>query len=128
MDQLSNAEKLHITDGFVIWVMGRSIEETGLLDPLPEGAEVVEERGEDEHDSVDAAILFVDDRAQLISDLDDLLPQVGSIPVVWICFPPSSRSDVDTDTVSELVADYGWLPVETKSLDETWEAVRVLQD
>ena len=126
MTETTNAEKLHITDGFVVWVIGRTVEETSLLDPLPEGAETVEHRDEDEPD-IDAAILFVDNRAHLIDELDEVLPQLGSIPVVWISYPVGGRSDIDVEAIGELVADYGWHPVEETSLDESWSAVRLLQ-
>ena len=129
MTETSNAEKLHISDGFVVWIIGQSVEETTLLDPLPEGAETIEERDEDteEHESIDAALLFVDNRTELIEQLDEVLPQLGSIPVVWITYPIGERSDVDAEGIQELIADYGWHTVEGVDLDETWAAVRLLQ-
>ncbi|MCW2801761.1 MAG: hypothetical protein JWQ70_3233 [Aeromicrobium sp.] len=126
MTETSNAEKLRITDGFVVWVIGRNVEETTLLDPLPEGVETVEHRDEDEPEVIDAAILFVEDRNQLAEQLDEVLPRIGSIPLVWVSFPVSS-SRIDTDVIGELVADYGWHPIEITALDETWSAVRLLQ-
>jgi len=127
MTETTNAEKLHITNGFVVWVVGRTVEETALLDPLPEGAEAVEERDEDDPDTIDAAILFVDSRTELVDHLDEVLPQLGSIPVVWISYPLGYRSDVDAAMIEELVSDYGWRTVEELALDETWSAVRILQ-
>jgi hypothetical protein len=129
MTETSNAEKLHISDGFVVWIIGQSIEETTLLDPLPEGAETIEERDDDtgEHESIDAALLFVDNRTELIEQLDEVLPQLGSIPVVWITYPIGERSDVDAEGIQELIADYGWRTVEGVDLDETWAAVRLQQ-
>jgi len=127
MTETTNAEKLHITDGFVVWVIGRTVEEIALLDPLPEGAETVEQRDEDEPDIIDAAILFGDSRTELLDQLDEVLPQLGSIPVVWIAYPTVGRSSMDVETIAEMVAVYGWHPVESVSLDETWSAVRLLQ-
>ena len=127
MTETSNAEKLHITDGFVVWIIGQSIEETTLLDPMPEGAETIEDRDEDEPDSIDAALLFVENRAALVDQLDEVLPRLGSIPIVWITYPIGNRSDVDADSIQELIADYGWHTVEGTDLDETWSAVRLLQ-
>lgn len=127
MSETTNAEKLRITDGFVVWVVGRTVEETALLDPLPEGAEVVEQRDEDDPERIDAAIVFVESRAELVDDLDEVLPQLGSIPVVWISYPLGHRSDIDAEKVDELVEEFGWRAVENVSLDETWSAVRILQ-
>ncbi len=129
MTEMSNAEKLHITDGFVVWIIGQSIEETTLLDPMPEGAETIEDRQDDEEqpDSIDAALLFVQDRTDLVDHLDDVLPRLGSIPIVWVTYPVRGRNDIDADGIQELVAEYGWQTVERANLDETWSAVRLLQ-
>lgn len=122
----SSAEKLRISDGFVVWVIGTSVEETSVLDPMPEGAEMIEVRDEEEPESVDAAIVFADDRVQLADSFDDVLPQLGSIPVVWISYPIRS-SEIDEDAIQELIADYGWYAVESILLDETWAGLRIEQ-
>lgn len=126
MTETSNAEKLRISDGFVVWIIGSSIEGASVIDPLPEGAVMIESRTEDEPDSVDAAIVFADDRTQLADSFDDALPQLGSIPLVWITYP-FRDADVDEDTIQELTADYGWYAVESVVLDDTWAALRVEQ-
>ena len=127
MTDMTNAEKLRIGDGFVVWVIGASVEETSLLDPLPESAETIEARDEDEPDNVDAAILITDNRSALADDFDEVLPQLGSIPIVWITYPLNGRSDLDEATLQDLIGDYGWQAVESIALDETWAAMRILQ-
>lgn len=130
MTETSIADKLRITEGYVVWVIGQSVEETALLDPLPEGAVAIERRDDDEDDEadlIDGAILFVESREQLIDDLDEFLPQLGSIPVVWICFPISGRTEIEAETISELVADYGWHTVEHVPLDDAWSGIRLEQ-
>jgi len=127
MTETTNAEKLRIGDGFVVWIIGASVEETSLLDPLPEGAETIEVRDEDEPENVDAAILVTDDRTALTGDFDEVLPQLGSIPIVWITYPLTGHSDLDEDTLQDLIGDYGWSAVESIALDETWAAMRILQ-
>ena len=127
MAELTNAEKLRISDGFVVWIIGSSVEETSVLDPMPEGAEMIEQLSEDDdRESVDAAILFADDRTALADSFDDVLPQLGSIPLVWISYPIRD-ADIDEDAIQELTADYGWYAVESIILDETWAALRVEQ-
>lgn len=133
MTETTIAEKLRITEGYVIWVIGQSVEETALLDPLPEGAVAIE-RGDgdgddesDESDLIDGAILFVESQAQLIDDLDEFLPQLGSIPVVWICYPIGGRTEVSDDTIGLLVSDYGWQVVEHVPLDDSWSGARLEQ-
>ena len=123
---VTNAEKLRISDGFVVWIIGTTVEENSLLDPMPEGAEMIESRNEEEPESVDAAIVFADDRTQLADSFDDVLPQLGSIDVVWISFPVRDAG-VDEDSIQELVADYGWYAVESILLDDAWAALRIEQ-
>ena len=127
MIETTNAEKLRIGDGFVVWIIGSTVEETSLLDPLPEGAETIEQRDEDEPENVDAAILITDNRTALADDFDEVLPQLGSIPIVWITYPLTGHSDLDEDTLQDLLADYGWSAIESIALDETWAAMRILQ-
>jgi len=126
MTELTNAEKLRISDGFVVWIIGSSVEETSVLDPMPEGAEMIETRDEDDPESVDAAILFADDRTRLADSFDDVLPQLGSIPVVWVAYA-IREDDIDEDSIQELVADYGWFAEESILLDDTWAALRIEQ-
>lgn len=130
MTETNIADKLRITEGYVVWVIGQSVEETALLDPLPEGAVAIEQRSDDDDDEpdlIDGAILFVESRAQLVDDLDEFLPQLGSIPVVWICFPVSGRAEIDAQAIGQLVADYGWHTVEHVPLDDAWSGVRLEQ-
>jgi hypothetical protein len=122
------AAQLRIGEGFAVWVIGATVEETALLDPLPEGAQTVEVRDEDDHETLDAAIFFADNRISLAEDFDEVLPQLGSIPVVWITYPlDSNHSDLDETTLQELLSDYGWAAVESIALDETWAAMRIVQ-
>jgi len=125
MSETTNAEQLHITDGFVVWVIGASDEEVSLLDPLPEGARTIEVRDEDDPENVDAAVLVTDNRPALVDDFDEVLPQLGSIPIVWVTYP--TGGELDEDVLQDLLADYGWTAVESIPLDETWAAMRIHQ-
>jgi hypothetical protein len=125
MTEVSNAETLRISEGSIVWILGTTVEETSLLDPLPEGAEVVEEREEHDPDGIDAAIVFADDRLQLTELIDEALPQLGSIPLVWVSWP--AGTDIGQDAIQELLSDYGWSAFETVTLDDTWSALRIEQ-
>lgn len=123
MSDKTNAEKLQIKEDFLVWVISTNDEESSLLDPLPPGAETVEEAS----DGMKAAVLFVEDRESLISYLDEILPQLGSTPVVWISYPKDNRTHVNRDSISDLIGEYGWRVVSMASLDEVWSAVRLKQ-
>ena len=123
----TTAEMLRISEGFVVWVIGSSVEELSVLDPLPEGTETIDARDADDPDLVDAAIVFADDRLQLAEDLDQVLPLLGSIPLVWVSFPVEREADIDETTIEKVIDDYGWRHAETVVLDETWTALRIEQ-
>jgi hypothetical protein len=125
MIETSTADKLHIGEGFVVWVIGTTVEETSLLDPMPEGAEAIEVRDEDYPERVDAAIMVTDARTSLADDFDEVLPQLGSIPIVWVAYP-LDQSDLDEDTLQDLLGDYGWEAVESIGLDDAWAAMRIV--
>lgn len=124
MSEMTNAEKLRISDGFVVWIIGTSVEETSLLDPLPEGAVAIEARDDEDPESVDAAVLVGGDRTQLADAVDEFIPQLGSVPVVWIAYPVDNHADLEENSIQEMLADYGWYAVESVALDETWAALR----
>ncbi len=123
MSDKTNAEKLRIRDDYVVWLISTNDEEGALLDPLPPGAELVDEAV----DGMSAVILFVEDREYLTTQLDEILPQLGSTPVIWICYPESKRADVGRDSIAELVEEYGWQLSGFTTLDDLWSAVRLRQ-
>lgn len=117
----TNAETLGITADSIVWVVADSVEETALLDPLPAGAETVEEP----IDGMDAAVLLAENLNALQVRLDEVLPSLGSTPVAWIVFPAGRSRELDRDTLLDLVGEYGWGVGTEVQLDETWTAVRL---
>ena len=123
MSDETNAEKLQINDNDVVWVISTNDEEAALLDPLPDGVETVDEPV----DGMSGVVLFVEDRLALVTQLDEILPQLGSTPVIWIAFPQGKRSNISRDSIRELIGEYGWQLMSVVTLDETWSAVRLKQ-
>ena len=123
MTEPTHAETLGITEGSVVWVVADSVEETALLDPLPDGARTVDEP----RDRMDAAVLLIDNLASLENQLDEVLPSLGSTPVAWISYPSGNPREIDRDALVSLVDEYGWALGPEVRLDETWIAVRLRQ-
>ena len=123
MTESTHAETLGITEGSIVWVIADSVEETALLDPLPDGAETVDEP----IDGMDAALLLADNLEALEVRLDEVLPSLGSTPVAWISFPTGHPHELDRDALILLVGEYGWSVGPEVRLDETWSAVRLRQ-
>jgi hypothetical protein len=123
MTEPTHAETLGITEGSVVWVVADSVEETALLDPLPDGARTVDEP----RDRMDAAVLLTDNLASLEVRLDEVLPSLGSTPVAWISYPSGNPREIDREALVSLVDEYGWALGPEVRLDETWTAVRLRQ-
>lgn len=112
------ADALGIVEGFRVRVVGDSVEQTSLLDPLPEGVETFDHHVHD----LDACLVLTDDAAALAEHLDEVLPELGSVEHVWICYPPR---DLDEQAMADIVSEYGWDVSHPVPLDETWSAVRL---
>lgn len=121
MDGTATADLLGITDGFRVWVVGETVEERSLLDPLPEGVETFDEYVH----SLDATVVITDDVTTFAEQVDEVFPQLGSVPLVWVCFPPHELS---ADEVAEVVHEFGWGATPPVLLDDAWMAMRLAQD
>ena len=141
------AELLGIEPGSLVWIVGDSVEETALLDPLPEGVETYQDDDLDQIDSgfddtwtgtgrdsdspeptkpsgVDTALIAVSNTQEFHMRLDDVLPRMGSVTRVWVIFPADA---VPLTIVRNGVDEYGWVADDTIDLDETWAAVQLQQ-
>lgn len=117
----TTADLLGITEGSRVWVVGESDTERSLLEPLPEGAETFEEYVH----SLDATLIVTDDVTSFTEQVDEVFPQLGSVPLVWVVFPPL---DVSAEEVAEVVHDYGWGATAPVVVDDAWTAMRLAQD
>ncbi|MBC9225971.1 hypothetical protein GL325_06545 [Aeromicrobium sp. 636] len=145
---LTTAELLGITPGSLVWIVGDSVEETALLDPLPEGVETYEDEVVEQPDDrwfddtwtgaenqleptepvkpsgIDTAVIAVSNSQEFHMRLDDVLPRLGSVGSVWVLFPTGS---LPLPILSTGVSEYGWGTAEPTLLDDTWSAVRLWQ-
>ena len=91
------------------------------LQPLPEGAELVEIQP-----GLDVVQVFVQDRAAL----DRAAPALRSIRaggLLWVCYPKGGRkagTDLNRDVLWEALTEFGLAGVTLVSVDETWSAMR----
>lgn len=118
--ETSNASLLGISEGSVVWVVGDTEEELSLVDPH---SEVVDEPV----DGMDAVILVVDRREELLERLDDVLPAIGSTENVWLVYP-SEGTNLESAWLREQVVDYGWAFGATAELEDDWTAVQLRQE
>lgn len=115
------ARKLQLKPGFRVAVVNPPDGYTGLLEPLPDGAELVE-GGTD----LDALQVFVHDA----DELERLAPAFGSVRpdgLLWICYPKGGRragTDLNRDLLWQRMETHGLAGVTLVSVDDTWSAMR----
>lgn len=149
-DEPTNADKLGIEPGSLLWIVGDSIEETALLDPLPEGVEIYQDEPDDPDGTdswfdetwtgtdledetedgparpsgIDVAVIAVTNSQEFHTRLDDLLPRMGSVSHVWVIYPVDA---LPRPILEHGVDDYGWGAGVTVPLDDPWSAVELQQ-
>lgn len=146
-DEGGVAELLGIEAGSRLWIVGDSVEETALLDPLPEGVDTFQDEEPEQPEGlfddtwtgaenrrepveparptgIDTAIIAVSNTQEFHMRLDDALPRMGSVNRVWVLYP---AADLPMTILENGVGEYGWNTSEPRLLDETWSAVEIKQ-
>jgi|GEM_PF-5604380 len=119
---MSIAQRLQIGADMCVWTVGNRVEPGAVVDPLPEGTWTVDER----IPGVDALVVGTDHREELLDLADDVVPLIGSIPLVWVLYP-MHNSDLDAGFINQVVEEYGWQIDDSTTLDDTWQAVHLTQ-
>ena len=116
-------KKLRIQPGYKALALNAPADYFELLGPLPEGVDFPETPGE-EHDFVH---LFVKDRAELEARVDEAIASVKYDGLLWISYPKGSsgvKTDINRDSLWEILLEKGIRPVTQVSVDKTWSALR----
>ncbi len=91
------------------------------LQPLPEGAELVDLRP-----GIDVLQVFAHDRAELARSTG-ALTSVRDGGLLWVCYPKGGRkagTDLNRDLLWEELGRAGLTGVTLVSVDDTWSAMR----
>ena len=119
------AKKLNLRDGQRCW-----------FDGMPES--VQDEIGEyaleltfvaDPAEGVDAAHIFVTERAALESKLAMLRNAIAKDGQVWVSWPKTASkvpSEVTEDTVREIGLPMGFVDTKVCAVDETWSGLKLV--
>lgn len=81
-----------------------------------------------ELDEADFVHIFVENKAQFEERVSASLSAVRPSALVWLSYPKITskhRSDINRDTLWDLVLPLGWHPVAQVSLGDTWSAIRL---
>lgn len=95
-----------------------------LLDPLPDGAEVVDSVAQ----GADVVQLFVSDTAELARDAPAAVKALKTDGILWVCYPKGGKkagTDLSRDTLWDLMGKQtGLVGVTLVAVDGAWSAMR----
>ena len=118
------AKKLSLRDGQRVW-----------FDNMPE--DVADEIGDyaldltfvDPAQGIDAAHIFVTERADLAAKLATLRNQIAPDGQVWVSWPKKAAkvpTDITEDTIRELALPMGFVDTKVCAVDETWSGLKLV--
>ncbi|WP_126174808.1 DUF3052 family protein [Tsuneonella rigui] len=118
------AKKLSLRDGQRVW-----------FDNMPD--DVADEIGEyaldltfvDPAQGIDAAHVFVTERADLEAKLATLRNQIAPNGQVWVSWPKKATkvpTDITEDTIREVALPMGYVDTKVCAIDETWSGLKLV--
>jgi hypothetical protein len=81
----------------------------------------------DDPESANAVILFCADREQLEQRRDQLVAATEREALAWVAYPKAGQlgTDLNRDSLAEIVRALGIRPVRQISIDDVWSALRM---
>ncbi|MFC4225048.1 hypothetical protein [Lysinibacter cavernae] len=120
MTDKSNAEKLLIKPGDRVWIVGSTVSDRSLIEPLPQDARSVTSAST----GVSVALSFVRSPEDFEDNITHLLDSLGTSRVFWICFPSGGDHPISRASVEEYLESQSWRPIDQVNLGNEWLAVR----
>ena len=119
------AKKLNLRDGQRVW-----------FDGMPESvADEIDEYAlellfvADPAEGIDAAHVFVTERAALETRLNSLRQQIAPDGHVWVSWPKKASqvpTDITEDTIRDLCLPLGFVDTKVCAVDEVWSALKLV--
>lgn len=119
------AKKLSLRDGQRVWFLAMpesvqdeideyALELTFIADPA---------------DGIDAAHIFVTERARLEELLTTLRNQIATDGQIWVSWPKKASqlsTDISEDTIREVCLPLGLVDTKVCAVDETWSGLKLV--
>lgn len=119
------AKKLNLRDGMRVW-----------FDAMPDSvADEIDEYAlelrfvADPADGIDAAHVFVTERAVLEARLTSLRKQIAPDGQIWVSWPKKAAkvpTDITEDTIRELCLPLGLVDTKVCAVDEVWSGLKLV--
>ena len=78
---------------------------------------------------IDAAHIFVTDRAEMEADIKRILPHLAPAGFLWVSWPKKSAkvaTDITEDTIRAECLPIGFVDVKVCAVDETWSGLKLV--
>ena len=118
------AKKLSLRDGQRVWFDGMP---DSVADEIDEYA--LELTFADAAQGIDAAHIFVTERADLRAKLAALRNQIASDGQVWVSWPKKAAkvpTDITEDAIREIALPMGFVDTKVCAIDETWSGLKLV--
>jgi hypothetical protein len=117
--------KLGVKDGRRVAFLNAPLDFAGLMSPLPDGVEVVEEL----QPGLDVVVFFTLSRRELERCIEDLRDAIAPDGAVWVAWPKKTSgvvTNMTEDVVREVALRLGLVDNKVAAIDETWSGLRVV--
>jgi hypothetical protein len=78
---------------------------------------------------IDAAHIFVTERAELEAKLNQLLPLLDPAGMIWVSWPKKASkvpTDITEDVIREIALPMGLVDVKVCAVDEVWSGLKLV--
>jgi len=119
------AKKLSLKAGQRAWFEGMPEGVRAEIGPEAVGLEVLA----DPEPRLDAAHVFVTERAKLEDAIARLLPLLAPAGFLWVSWPKKASkvpTDITEDTIREVALPTGLVDVKVCAVDETWSGLKLM--
>ena len=119
------ARKLSLKDGMRVWWDGvpvsvrEEVASEGLWLEQLDAAEAL----------IDAAHIFVSERADLEAKLNQLLPLFASAGMIWVSWPKKASkvpTDLTEDVIRDVCVPMGLVDVKVCAVDDVWSGLKLV--
>jgi hypothetical protein len=119
------AKKLSLKDGMRAWWDGMP---TSVAEEIARDGLLLNRLGEPEP-PIDAAQVFVSQRAALEAKLHQLMPLIAPSGFIWVSWPKKAAK-IDTDITEEVIREVclpmGLVDVKVCAIDATWSGLKLV--
>jgi hypothetical protein len=120
------AKKLSLKDGMRVWRDGMPDSVAGEI--AAEGLDL--QRLGAPEPPIDAAHVFVTERADLEAKLNELMPLLGPHGFIWVSWPKKAaktRTDITEDVIRDICLPIGLVDVKVCAIDEVWSGLKLMR-